>query len=117
MKVIETFKGLTTTYYIRNFLFGLIFAGLFIFAEIKATDTNYGLIIFFIINTLLYPYSRFTYETVINYILGDNIFFTNIVLFVSFKIITMISCWMFAIFISPIGLIIIYFINKNQEKD
>ncbi|WVV47296.1 hypothetical protein THH46_21410 [Pseudomonas sp. NA13] len=33
-----------------------------------------GLIVLAIINTLLYPYSRFVYESVVGYIMGNNVF-------------------------------------------
>ncbi|HHF2589648.1 TPA: hypothetical protein ACPJUQ_001833, partial [Haemophilus influenzae] len=65
---------------------------------------------------LLYPYSRFVYESIIEYILGDNVFFINAPLMLVTKLITMAICFIFSIFIAPIGLIYLYFYHSKQEK-
>lgn len=76
----KTLGGLSKAYYTRQFLFGLIFF-IFIVAisyngynhtgkiSILVTNAILGLICL-----LLYPYSRFVYESIIEYILGDNVF-------------------------------------------
>ena len=118
----KTFGGLSKTYYTRQFLFGLIFF-IFIVAisyngynhtgkiSILVTNTILGLICL-----LLYPYSRFVYESIIEYILGDNVFFVNVPLMLATKLITMAICFIFSIFIAPIGLIYLYFYHSKQEK-
>lgn len=118
----KTLGGLSKTYYTRQFLFGLIF---FIFIvgisyngynhtgkiSILVTNSILGLICL-----LLYPYSRFVYESIIEYILGDNVFFINAPLMLVTKLITMAICFIFSIFIAPIGLIYLYFYHSKQEK-
>ncbi|SAK42522.1 membrane protein [Caballeronia glebae] len=66
-------------------------------------------LILFLANTLLYPYARFVYEGVVRYIVGDNIFVFPVLLVLPVKVLMMILCWVFAIFISPVGLIYLYF--------
>ncbi len=118
----KTLGGLSKAYYTRQFLFGLIF---FIFIvgisyngynhtgkiSILVTNSILGLICL-----LLYPYSRFVYESIIEYILGDNVFFINAPLMLVTKLITMAICFIFSIFIAPIGLIYLYFYHSKQEK-
>jgi len=74
----KTFGGLTTSYYIRQFLFGLLFTVMIISLAANGPGgigAKPGLIVLAIINTLLYPYSRFVYESVVGYIMGNNVFF------------------------------------------
>ena len=118
----KTFGGLSKAYYIRQFLFGLIFFAFMFFMgyEHYSSTGNPSLfitnIIFGLVCLFLYPYSRFVYESIIEYILGDNVFFGNAVLMLTTKFITMMLCFMFAIFIAPIGLTYLYFYHSKQEK-
>ncbi|WP_118842059.1 hypothetical protein [Haemophilus haemolyticus] len=118
----KTLGGLSKAYYTRQFLFGLIF-----FISIVAISYNgYNYtgntsilvknVILGLICLLLYPYSRFVYESIIEYILGDNVFFVNVPLMLVTKLITMAICFVFSIFIAPIGLIYLYFYHSKQEK-
>ncbi len=109
--------GLSKQYYIRNFLFGMLFFGFFVWViSSSTTPMKFPPILFFGINTLLYPYSRFVYETIIDYIMGNNAFWTNSILFLTAKFITIALCWVFALFIAPIGLIGLYFYHSSQER-
>ncbi|MBF0803445.1 MULTISPECIES: hypothetical protein [unclassified Neisseria] len=91
----KTFGGLSPTYYIRQFLFGLIFPAFFFF---MGSQIGSG------------------YESIVGYIMGENMFFVNALLMLLVKIFTMLLCWMFAVFIAPIGLIYLYFYHSRQEK-
>jgi len=62
------------------------------------------MIIFFAISTLLYPYSRFVYERIVGFIMGENVFYGSAVMMMLAKIFTMCLCWAFAIFIAPVVL-------------
>ncbi len=79
-------------------------------------SSSMPLIIFFVINTLLYPYSRFVYETIVGFFMGDNVFFGSAFIMMGVKLITMLLCWVFAIFIAPVGLLYLYFHHTKQEK-
>lgn len=118
----KTLGGLSKDYYIRQFLFGSIF---FTFmavigynnyshtgnSSIFLTNIILGLICLF-----LYPYSRFVYESIIEYILGNNVFFVNALFMLIIKFITMMLCFVFAVFIAPIGLTYLYFYHSKQEN-
>ena len=67
------------------------------------------MIAFMVISTLLYPYSRFVYESVAGYLMGRNIFFLNAFVLLFVKFIAMMLCWVLAIFMAPIGLAYLYF--------
>ncbi|MDP8161638.1 hypothetical protein QJU89_01330 [Pasteurella skyensis] len=117
--VSKTFGGLSRAYYIRQFLFGLIFCVIFGGAAFSSgkTDQILATVIGCLVLNVLYPYSRFVYESVINYIVGENAFFTEIKLFLIIKLITMAVCWIFSFAIAPIGLIYLYFYHSKQEKE
>ncbi|AXV72976.1 hypothetical protein CJO75_02735 [Ralstonia solanacearum] len=116
--IAKTFGGLSAQYYIRQFLFGLILPALIFFALSHGTEprpvpaTTYAL---FAVNTLLYPYSRFVYESIVGYIMGENVFFVNAVLMLFVKLMTMAICWSFAIFIAPIGLLYLYIHHSRSS--
>ena len=74
----------------------------------KEMATPYAMIAMFSFNTLLYPYSRFVYEKIVGFILGENTFFVNALLMLVVKVLTMEMCWGIAVFITPVGLIYLY---------
>ena len=115
----RTFGGLTKQYYIRQFIFGLIFPVMLFFIlsqgsqQVPVPLTVIGL---FLANTLLYPYSRFVYESIMDFIMGGNVFWVNGFILLVTKLITMSICWFFAIFIAPIGLVYLYFYQGKQNQ-
>jgi len=118
--IFKTFGGLSVYSYFRHFLFGLIFPMMFIFmfSQSHKLPSHIGLLsILSIVNAFLYPYSRFIYEATVDYVVGENIFILNAFVAMFSKIMTMSFCWVFAIYISPIGLAYLYYFNtKNQSK-
>ena len=117
MKIMNLFKGLTKEYYFRQLFFGLLmFLGMvYLVTRSRPIDEQFGLIVYWIVSTFLYPYARFAYESIMDFFLGNNVFFTNAFIFMMVKIFIMLLCWGFAIFITPIGLLFIYFHQKKHE--
>jgi len=115
--IAKTFGGLSTQYYFRQFFFGALFFALIFFAMSKSPHPiQISLVILLAINTLLYPYSRFVYESVVGFIMGDNVFFVNAIFMIVMKIFTMMLCWSFAIFIAPIGLAYLYYHHSKTAS-
>lgn len=111
----KTFAGLSAQCYIRHFIFGAAISIIFFLSTMKSI--YFGAIFTLIINAVLYPYSRFIYETIVNYVMGNNKFLVDLKWFFIFKIITIVLCWGLAIFIAPIGLLYLYFYHSKQEND
>lgn len=108
--IARTFGGLSPQYYFRQFIFGLIFPALMTFVLSRSTHAIPLVMIGLLaINTLLYPYSRFVYEGVVGFIMGQNVFWVNAFVLLFVKVMTMALCWLFAIFIAPVGLVYLYF--------
>ncbi len=113
----KTFGGLNKQYYFREFFFGIMILVLFpgasfIFGNSKPTPSTAA---FFIINTLLYPYSRYAYERITRFIIGDNIFLASIIVMVFVKLFFMLLCWVGAIFIAPFGLLFLYIKHTHLD--
>ncbi|MCW9718731.1 MULTISPECIES: hypothetical protein [unclassified Avibacterium] len=117
----KTFGGLNKAYYFRHLFFGVV---IFILLELLIFNAGKGIIdhkfilstLMFLIFTLLYPYSRFVYESIVGYIFGENVFIVNAILLLITKMVTMLICFMFSWIIAPIGLVFLYFYHTKQEK-
>ncbi len=108
----KTFGGLSKQYYFRHFLFSLTLSVICIFSLLDSRQgflSNFSILSFIVINTFLYPYSRFVYEGIINFIIGNNVLIINSWLSLAIKCFTMIMCWGFSIFIAPIGFLYLYY--------
>jgi len=115
--IAKTFGGLSPQYYFRQFVFGLIFPALFFFmSSIGTMPMNATMIVVLAVNTLLYPYSRFVYESIVNFIIGENLFAINALLLLMVKLMTMAICWGSAIFIAPVGLAYLYWHHSKEES-
>ena len=115
----KTFGGLSAQYYARQFIFGLIVSAFFYYMSTHGgkNEIQYGTLVFILINTLLYPYARFVYETVIDFFLGQNVFLVNAILMLIVKFITMTMCWAFSIFIAPVGLAYLYYHHSKTKVE
>jgi hypothetical protein len=112
----KTFGGLSGWYYLRHFLFGLIIPGLAYFAiKDSANPPPFHIYLLCATNSVLYPYARFVYEGITDYILGTNVFYVDAWLLLAWKLLTMFLCWAFAIFIAPVGLAYLYIYHSWQE--
>ena len=108
----STFSGLPTQYYMRQLFFGLVITGFIVFTLIDSNKSiDLSMVALLVVNTLLYPYSRITYESIVEFVIGNNVFFMNTIFLLLVKMFTMIICWGFAIFIAPLGLLYLYFFH------
>ncbi|WP_343675915.1 hypothetical protein [Paraburkholderia heleia] len=114
----KSFGGLPPGYYVRQFLFGLCFPVILFITSTHGKallSLPVHLQVILTINAFLYPYSRFVYESVVGYIVGDNAFAFPVILFGAAKLFTMLLCWAFAIFTAPVGLIWLYVRSGRQS--
>lgn len=110
----KTFGGLSPAYYLRQLFFGSLILAAFVSISLKSETTRYGVIAVAVDLTLLYPYSRFVYERVVGFVIGENVFFVNALFMLMVKTFTMVLCWGFAYVIAPVGLIYLYFHYSRQ---
>lgn len=113
----KTFGGLSPQYYFRQFIFGLAIAALIFFMSTQGgRSIPISMLLFTIVSTLLYPYSRFVYENIIGFIMGENVLFVNAFLLLATKLLTMAMCWVFAIFAAPVGLAYLYYYHSKAAR-
>lgn len=112
----KTFGGLSAQYYFRQLIFGFL-VSLFVFYVSTQGGKNirFGVLAFIVLNTFLYPYARFVYESVVGFVMGENVFFINAIFMLITKFLTMAMCWVLAIFIAPVGLAYLYFHHGKVE--
>jgi hypothetical protein len=114
----KTFGGLTAGYYFRH----LAFSAVALYFLNKATGVFQPPVPIWIYvwagaSALLYPFSRFVYESIVAFVLGDNIFALPILLILFVKIWTMMACLALALVIAPIGLAWLYWYHLVLFRD
>lgn len=113
----KTFGGLSSAYFIRHFVFGFAISAFVVFMSARSpSGISFSLLFLAMVNLFLYPYSRFVYESIVNFIMGENVFFINAIVMLFVKLMTMLMCWSFAIFIAPIGLAYLYFYHSKNAS-
>lgn len=118
----KTFGGLSKEYYFRQLFFGALISiayGLLVYNLSQSHKSGSSwllpfLFVWFTLSALLYPYSRFVYESIVDFVIGENWFLLPAVLMLFVKLLTMLICWGGAIFIAPIGLLYLYFYHSKN---
>lgn len=114
--IYKTLGGLSPQYYFRQFLFGLLIAIFIFYMASKSTQPmSIGMMMFTVVSTLLYPYSRFVYESIVGFVMGENILYVNAVFMFFTKLLTMAMCWIFALFVAPVGFAYLYYRHSKIE--
>ncbi|MDA3054686.1 MULTISPECIES: hypothetical protein [unclassified Campylobacter] len=125
----KSFGGLDRAYYLRHLLFGILIAGVFIYMQVgmneriasrtgKPMELEVLTCVAAGVLALLYPYARFVYESIMNFILGDNVFFVNIFIMLIWKLIVAFFLFCFSFVVAPIGLLYLYYYHtKNHTFD
>jgi len=112
----KTLGGLSFKYYARNFFFGALLAYILYFLHTYNGDPlPLGMAVFFMLNTLLYPYARFAWDSVADFILGANVFFLNMFLMLFIKMVVIMFCWGLSIFIAPVGMAYLFYYHSRNE--
>lgn len=110
-------KGLSPAYYFRNFILIAIIPVFLIYQDFQTPPLSIPNTLLLVISWLLYPYSRFVYESVMSFIMGNNLFFVNAFIMLLVKFITMALCLGFAIFIAPVGMLYLIYYHSTHETD
>lgn len=109
--------GLTGEYYLRQFLFGVLVATVvLVMSELGGQSMPPSMALFVVVSTLLYPYSRFVYEGVIDYFAGERLVVVNELVMLVATAVTVVMCWAFAMFFAPFGIAYLYFRRSMLER-
>lgn len=114
----KTFGGLTPQYLFRQYVFGAAICALMVWAQMSSSrpDESSRILIYgwFVLSTILYPYSRFVYEGIVDFVVGENEFWISGILLLGWKFAMMVACWGLAWVIAPFGLAYLYFSNRGN---
>ena len=112
----RTLGSLALHYYITNFLFaGLLFVGVLFVTNQSGNELSDKKIIFLLVCTFLYPYSRFIYEKITGLFGGNFLIINALFLFIP-KLLGILLCWIYAMFIAPIGLMYLYYYHSHTSR-
>lgn len=117
----KTIFGINSRAYIRQLLCAiLIFIAIYAFISLPILNIDANspeLLISFTINTVLYPFARYTYEAILDYIIGSKTeLWISMKLLIIEKTVSLIFCWALAIVLVMIGLISKRLINKTTAN-
>ena len=112
----KTFGGLSASYYLRHLFFGAIFTALFIALMYSGGDKRIFSYIIFIANTFLYPYSRFVYESVADFVFGDNVFFVKCAIFTRSKIYNHAALLRFCFYYCAAGAFVSILLSHEKQN-
>lgn len=112
-KVKNIFKSMDNSWLIRHYLFSFAFL---IVLTINGKDSQSFFpigFLFFLLSSLLYPFAMFVYESLINLIVGDNLFILPLIPMLIWKFVRFVFIFILAIPIGVIGFIYLYLkLNK-----
>lgn len=120
----KTFGGVTRAFYWRQFLIGLIFfiplVYQFFYLHQKFEEINqkgaptFIMIFIFGVMQFLFPYAKFVYHSVTDFLMGNNVLIVNTFIMIIYKLMVALFCWIFSPIIAPIGLIYLYFYHSKK---
>ncbi|HFF2554292.1 TPA: hypothetical protein ACGB8P_000392 [Listeria monocytogenes] len=106
----RTFRYVEPFYFMRHYLFsGLLTLALFL---INPSTPSLPFYFFLGINFILYPFAMATYDSLIDLILGNTIWFTEGVLTIIWVMIRTLLIYSFSLIIAPIGFILLFLIDR-----
>lgn len=116
-------KGLLPSYYWRHFIL-IAWIPALIYYLLIAANKDVSIpdvlpnIIIYAISWILYPFARFAYEAVVEFIMGHSvILFQNVIGMLICKMFMSLIIYCFAILIAPKGFIILFFMNKKAYNN
>ncbi|MBV6375471.1 hypothetical protein HIU97_12130 [Enterococcus casseliflavus] len=101
-------------YFMRHYFFsGLVTLTLFL---INPSTPSLSFYFFLGINFLLYPFAMVTYDSLIDLVFGNTLWFTEGVLTIIWVIIRTLLIYSFSLIIAPIGFILLFLIDRLNRK-
>lgn len=113
-----TFKSLNRSYYFRFLILGILLNSFFIYMFLNTpkplgtTETIFTCA-WCIFNAFMTPYAYFAWDSIEGFIWGDGVIIT---LTSRRRLLRLFICVGLAFLVAPIGLMILYFMNKKAIK-
>lgn len=106
------FTSLTPTYFVRQYLYaGIIFAS-FVFVAQGESPSPISLTLFMGLNFILYPFAMFVYDSFVGLIMGNHVFFVNLLFSLLWSAFKIFLIYLLTLFLAPIGIAMLYFTHR-----
>lgn len=108
--LLRAFGGLDRSYLFKQYLVGIAIFAICAFIVNRYSD-GLGLytLLTFSVNTLLYPYSRYLFQSMLKAVFGNTVFDKGAAILTVLRVASIIVCWIAAWLIAPFGLVYLYF--------
>jgi hypothetical protein len=114
----KTFGGLSRPYYFRQLFFGLLFACIFFsIGYSSGVGLQPKMLAIAIAGAVLYPYSRFVYDSILEFFMGDNVIELPLMFALMKTVFGIGLCFLFAPFIAPVGLLFLLYHHSKEERN
>lgn len=113
----KTFGGLSKQYYFRQMFFSVVIFGAIIALVVGSeAQLRFDSLAYFVLCFLLYPYSRFVWDSINEFIMGDNVVVLSLGYALIVKYFTITICFFGSIFIAPFGLLYLYYHHSKASS-
>ena len=107
-------NGVERSYIIRAWIIGAVFLAIMLFFAFNSKNGfPYGFIIYSIVCTVLFPFSKLVWDELKNLIMGNNVVFMNALFLFLMKYFINAFLWALAPFIAIIGIGYIWFRTRE----
>lgn len=104
----------------RAYLIGGMFFALMVFMQVQADIDivkSIPMLAVFAISTLLFPFAKFIWNEIRDFVMGDTVIFANVIILFFLKFIINAMIWCFAIFIAPIGMAYLWYRTRGVSSE
>lgn len=125
--------GLFASYFERRWLLRAYFIGLLIFCFTNGSflfawrgdgsweppENSFDLIAFAVftpLNLLLFPFSKMVWNSTRDFLLGDTVIFSAVIILFPLKFFINLALFQFAIVIAPIGIAYVFFVQRRNLR-
>ncbi|MGX7394433.1 hypothetical protein [Carnobacterium mobile] len=106
------FTSLQLSYFIRQYVFSGMIAALVYFGINRTPSFD----LLLILNFLLYPFAMFAYDSLIHLLLGNTVWIMSGLWSLIYGALKRILIFFFSTLIAPIGMLLLYFMNRKREN-
>ena len=108
--ILNAFAGLDKQYLFKQYVISVVVCITYgVIVSKYGQGVGFYTLLSFSVNTVLYPYSRYLFDSLIDIIFGKTRFDKSSGVLMAIKILSIFLCWSAALFIAPLGLLFIHF--------
>lgn len=110
--VYAVFTSLQPSYFIRQY----VFSGMIVALVYYGINRTPSFTLLLVLNFLLYPFAIFAYDSLIHLLLGNTVWIVSGLWSLIYSILKIGLIFFFSTLIAPIGILLLYFMNRKREN-